>query len=233
MPVIFPVWKKFGSDGKLAAGVDNFRQHGARDVEDVEKFVIPDKRVDVKEQGTRGVGDIGDVATTAGEFPDQPGVDGAECELAGLCLSACAGNVLQDPANFPGGEVGIEDEASFFCYERIDVAAVVIARGELGRIFCGAAILPDDGVSDGATCGLFPHDGGFALIGDADAVNGGGADSGIAEDGTHGGGLRGPDGLRVLFNPAGMRINLRQLPLSNVEERAVVAINTARELLVP
>ena len=123
----FPVRKKFGSDGKIAAGVDNFRQHGARDVEDVEKFVIPDKRVDVEEQGARRVGDIGDVATTAGEFPDEPGVDGAECELAGLCLSACAGNVLQDPANFAGGEVGIEDEASFFCDERIDVAAVVIA----------------------------------------------------------------------------------------------------------
>ena len=54
-------------------------------------------------------------------------------------------------------------------------------------------------------------------------MNGGGVDAGVAEDGAHGGGLRGPDGLGVLFNPAGMRINLRQLPLSNVGERAVGA----------
>ena len=218
----FSVRKKFGSDGKIAAGVDNFRQHGAGNVEDVEKLFIPDKRVDVEEQGARGVGDIGDVAMTAGEFPDEPGVDGAECELAGLRLHACAGNVLQYPANFASRKVGVEDETGFFCDERIDVAAIVIAGGKLGAIFCGAAILPDDGVGNGASGGSFPHDGSFALIGDADAVNGGGVKTSVAENGAHGGCLRGPDGFRVLFDPAGMRINLRQLPLSDVGQRAVI-----------
>ena len=78
------------------------------------KLLIPGERVDVEEQSARGVGDVGDVATAAGEFPDEPGVDGAESELAGVGLSACAGNMLQDPANFAGGEVGVKDKAGFF-----------------------------------------------------------------------------------------------------------------------
>ena len=110
----FSVGKKFGGDGEIATGVDNFRQHGAGNVEDVEQLLIPGESVDVKQQGARGVGDIGDVATAAGEFPDEPSVNGAEGELAGVGLSARSGNMLQDPANFAGGEVGVEDKAGFF-----------------------------------------------------------------------------------------------------------------------
>src|SRR5688572_6436127 len=98
-----------------------------------------------------------------GEVPDEPGVDGAKGEFALLSTLARAGNVVEQPAEFAAGEVGIDDEPG---------ALLDILRVTGGREFVagagGAAILPDDGVVDRLTGFAIPQHGGLALVGDAD-----------------------------------------------------------------
>jgi hypothetical protein len=60
----------------------HFGQHGARDVEQRQQFVIPLVAVDVEEQAARGVADIRGMDGATGQLPQQPGVDGAEGEFA-------------------------------------------------------------------------------------------------------------------------------------------------------
>ena len=62
----------------------HLRQHARRDAEQPQQFVVPLQRVDVEQHRARRVADVGDVARAAGQLPDQPRVDGAERELAGV-----------------------------------------------------------------------------------------------------------------------------------------------------
>ena len=56
----------------------------------LQQLLVPAVFDDVVEHGAAGVGAVGDVALAAGQVPDQPGVDGAEGELALLGLRARA-----------------------------------------------------------------------------------------------------------------------------------------------
>ena len=57
-------------------------QHRARDVEQVEQFVVPVEGVDVEEHRARGVRDVGDVEPPARKPPCEPRIDRAETEFA-------------------------------------------------------------------------------------------------------------------------------------------------------
>ena len=57
-------------------------QHLARNTQDLQQLVVPLQGMDVEHQGARGVGVIGDMDLAAREFPDQPGIDGAEQQFA-------------------------------------------------------------------------------------------------------------------------------------------------------
>ena len=96
------------------------------------------------------------------ELPDQPGVDGAEEKLALLRPFADAGNVFEYPAELGAGEVSIYKKAGLF----LDHVGVSGCHEGIA-VFGGASALPDYGVVYGDACGLVPHDGGLALVGDA------------------------------------------------------------------
>lgn len=46
----------------------------------------------------------------AGQFPDQPGIDGPEAKFAGQCLRLGAGHVFQNPFELGAGEIGIQNQ---------------------------------------------------------------------------------------------------------------------------
>jgi hypothetical protein len=60
----------------------NFRQDGFWNLQPVENLLVPAQFLNVVEQGTRGVGVVGDVCLTAGQPPHQPAINGAESNLA-------------------------------------------------------------------------------------------------------------------------------------------------------
>ena len=110
-------WDGGAEEGSLGFRDDALRrydlgQHGARNAENFQKFVVPIVCRQVHEHGARGVGDIGNVRLPACEIPDEPAIDGAEECVAGFRFLAYTAYVFQNPANFAGREIGVDNEAS-------------------------------------------------------------------------------------------------------------------------
>ena len=202
-----------GDFADLLAGPDDFREDAGGDVENAEEFGVPFALDNVVEQGAGGVGYVGDVAMAAGEVPDEPGVDGAEGQLALVCAGATAGDVVENPGDLGRGEVGVEDEAG-------SVGDVVGDAGllELCAFGGGSAVLPDDGGVDGLAGGAVPHDYSFALVGDADGGEIAGARARLGEDFDGATELRGEDLVSVVLDPAGLGIELLEFVLGNGDD---------------
>ena len=181
----------------FAGGADG-GEEGAGDAKEAEEVGIPVPGFEVIQHGAGGITGVGDMDILAtGEFPDQPSFYGTEEEISGFGLGAGAGDMIEDPGDFGGGEVGIEDEAGAFLDEG-SVASGAEGIADWG----GATVLPDDGIVDGFTGVTIPEDGGFALVGDADGGEVMGADFGDAEGFDGDGDLGDPNFLGEMFYPA-------------------------------
>ena len=121
-------------------------------------------RVDVEEHRARGVGRVGDVQPAAGQLPDQPGVDGAEGELAGLGLRARAGDVVEDPGDLGAGEVGVEHAGRSVADQRLRGRR----RGARRRTAAVRRSCQTMALQIGSPVCAVPDDGRLALVGDAD-----------------------------------------------------------------
>src|SRR5438270_11643472 len=100
----------------------------------------------------------------AGESPDQEGIDGAEEDFAAFGSGAKARVAFQQVRDLGAGEIGIEQEAGPLTKQRL-MAGRFQPFADRGA----DAALPDDGVGHWFSGGLFPEDGGFALVGNADS----------------------------------------------------------------
>ena len=96
-----------------------FGQHRRRDVQQCQQVRVPLPGVDVEQQRARGVADIGDMRRAAGQVPHQPAVDGAEQQLAALGAGLCAVDVIQDPADLGGREIGVHQKAGALADQRL------------------------------------------------------------------------------------------------------------------
>src|SRR5450830_1811421 len=122
--------------------------------------------MDVEEHGARGVGVVGDVDLAAGEFPDQPAIDGTEQQFTVARTLAAAFDVVEDPLEFGAGEIRVGNQTGGVA----DVVFVTIAL-ELLADLGAATALPDNRVIDRAAGGLVPYHGGFTLVGDTDGCD--------------------------------------------------------------
>ena len=126
-------------------------------------------------------------------------------------------DVLQNPLQLGAGEIGVDDETGLAPDHR-GVAGFSQPVARPG----GAAILPDDRVADRLAGFAIPDDGGLALVGDADGGDVGGGEPGLLECVGGDSGLRGPDFIRVVFDPAGLREELAKLLLGDGDDGALV-----------
>lgn len=133
------------------------------------------------------------------QVPDEPGIDGAEGEFAAIGFFASAGNIIEQPADFASGKVGINDKAGLVFYQ-FRLASFFQAFAEIG----GSPVLPDDGIVDGSTRFAIPNDGGFALVGDAECSDVFAGEIGFRENVAGDLELSGPNFARIVFNPAGL-----------------------------
>ena len=207
-----------------AAGGLWLRQHGSGNPHQVQNFSVPLQGIDVEQHGPGGVGIVRHVNLSPGELPDQPCFHGAEQQLPGQCLLQSTGNVLQNPADFGGGEIGVDDQTGFGP-DGVHEALL----GELVAEGCGPAALPDNGVINRSSGEFVPDDGGFPLVGDADGgyVRGSSADVGQGLFGHFQ--LGGENLVRVMFHPARLGKDLGEFLLGHaadfslgVEENAAV-----------
>ena len=99
----------------------------------------------------------------ARQMPDQPGIHGTESEFTALGARSRAWKIIQQPGDLGTAEIRIDNETGALAYQTLgtDAPEFVAQRRS-------AAVLPDNRVMEWFTALAVPHDGGFALIGDAD-----------------------------------------------------------------
>jgi hypothetical protein len=198
------------------------RQHVARNVEDLQQLVVPLVAAHIEHQSARRVAHIGGVHRAAGQLPHQPGVDGAEGELAACRCGTCAGHVVEDPLELRAGKIRVEDQPGLVA-ERLFEA--LFAQRRAGRL--GTPVLPDDGVVDRFAGLAIPHDRGLALVRDADRCHVTRRHAGLGQRLLRGRELRGPDLLRIVFDPARLRIDLAELALRHRDDAALAVEHDA------
>ncbi|MNS44991.1 hypothetical protein D3C72_774490 [compost metagenome] len=191
----------------LGGGFD-LGQHGGGDAQLVQHPLVPLQIADVVEHGARRVGRVGDVHLAVGHLPHQPGVYGAEQQLAVHRLLAGPFHVVQDPLHLGAGEVGVQHQAGVLAHVLFQAAGLELFTD--GR---GAAALPDDGVVDGLAGGLFPDNGGFTLVGDADGGDLLAVQAALGQHLGEDGGLGRPDLHGVVLDPARFRVVLGEFAL--------------------
>ena len=183
-------------------------QHAHRHAQHAAQVLVPAQAVYVEEHGARAVGVVRDVLPPAGEVPDEPGVHGAEDELAALGTLARARHVFEYPAYLGAGKVGVDEQARLVPYVGADaLGGQPVAEGR------GPAALPDDGVVDGIARGAVPDEGGLALVGDADGGDVRGLDAALGKGVRERVYLCAEDVRRVVLHPAGPRVYLRVVVL--------------------
>ena len=156
--------------------------------------------MDIKECRAAGIGVVGGKDLTAGEVVDEPGVDGAEHEVARHRALTRTVDVIENPLHLGGREIRVERKPragahQFFC----------ALLDQLVDQRCGATALPHDGVIDGLAAYAVPHHRGLALVGDTDGGNAVRMDAALKLDLHHHADLAGKHLRGILLHPAGAR----------------------------
>ena len=86
---------------------------------------------------------------------------------------------------------------------------------ELSAVVGCASILPNDGIVERFARVAVPHEGGFALIGDAQRGNGVGAKACCLQHFRKGGALTGPDFSWIVFDPTRLGVDLLECLLGS------------------
>ena len=201
---------------ELGGTIEHLGQQAGRDLEQLEQLFVPLLGMDVEHQRARGVAGVGAVHLAIGQTPQQEAVDGTEAQLTALGPLTSARHVMQNPAQLGGGEIRIDQQAGL----GRDLRLVALLL-ESGAIVGGTPILPDDSRMDRRTTDGIPHQGGFALVGDADGGNRlrlqAAAGDGIAANLERGG----PYLLTVVLDPAILREVLLELLLGTCNRQAL------------
>ena len=207
---------------------DTMRGRQARGIRKAREHVrVPIAGGQIHQHGAAGIGHIGDRGPPV-KFHVSQAIDGAEQRVTGFGLRAGVGHVVQQPAQFEAGEIAGERQAGLGA----EAVLTAVAR-EVGDERIHARILPDQRVVQGPAGVPIPEHGGFALVGDADRGEIGGAEPGAGQRGTdHLLGV-GEDFDWVVLDPAGLWIDLPVLLLRDGDHVAALSKTMKRELVVP
>ena len=154
------------------------------------------------------------------QIPDEPAVHRAAQKLTVLRSGPCTGHVIQNPRDFGSGKISVDQQAGFL--------TDIIADAGLFQPFTllsGAAALPDDGVHHRLSGGLFPDDGSFPLVGDANGGNLSGGKPGLFPGACQRHQLSAQNVHGVVLHPTGLGIVLGQGILSLADDGALFVEN--------
>ena len=183
-------------------------QHGAGNVQELHKLLVPVAFCEIVQHRAGGVGVVRQVYAAAGELPHKPGVNGAEQQFARVRLFPCTGHVVQDPLDLCAAEVRVDLQTCNTAYKFRTACPL-----EFSADIRGAAALPYDGIIHRPPGSFFPHYSGLALIRDTYGGNLFRSYSAAGNALRHGSVLARVYLQRVLFHPAGFREDLRYFVL--------------------
>ena len=148
----------------------DLRQHLHRNTHLLAEILIPLQRLQIHEQRARRIrhicaverGFIAIALRAASQIPQQPRVDRAEQQIAGLPALAGTFNIVENPLDLRCGRIGVNKQPSLVT----ELLRTILAR-DLVADRHRARILPHDRVVHGLPRILIPHHGGLALVSNA------------------------------------------------------------------
>ena len=156
------------------------------------------------------------------QFPDQPTVDRAKRQFAAFGHAASAFYMVQYPLQFGGRKIGVDQQARFVLHL---VGVACLSQAQALRL--STPVLPNNGVVNRLSGVAAPNHRGFALVGDAHRSHRTGADPGLRQGLSGGGQLALPNFFGVVFDPAGLRVDLAKLRLRRRQDAAIRPENDA------
>ena len=144
------------------AGGPDLRKDRAGYAKNFKEFLVPLAGPNIEKHGTRSIAGISDVLASAGEIPNEPGIDGAKGEFSAFGFGLGIGNVVENPLQLCSRKIGVNNEAGLATNRSRQAS-----RSQLIARFRGAAILPDNRIADRFAGGAIPNNGCLALIGDS------------------------------------------------------------------
>ena len=145
----------------------------------------------------------------SGEVPQQPGVGGSEQEISGFGRLPGALDVIKNPNNFAGGEVGGQRQSGLFA----KVIAAVSGLHAVDNVLC-SRVLPNNRVIDEFSRGLIPHHCCLALVRDPQPRDVVAGEGGPGKRFPHHFPGVVPNFLRIVLHPSGLGQNLFVLALA-------------------
>ena len=124
--------------------VHDIGQDGGGDVQEFEQVLVPAFVMDVEDKSPRCVCIVGGMDFSHGELGDEPGIDGAECDLACARPGHQSGYVVKEPFYLGSGKVGVDDQPGLLLEEGT-VSSVLQFVADGGA----SPALPYDGVMNG------------------------------------------------------------------------------------
>ena len=89
-------------DSQTATARSNAGEDGSGEIEEREQLRIPIPFADVHQHGAGGIADIGHVGGSAGQFINEPAVDGSRGKLSRFGPRLSVRNLLENPADLAG-----------------------------------------------------------------------------------------------------------------------------------
>ena len=162
----------------------------------------------------------------AGQAVDKEAVDGAKPGIARRSPNQKPRHFAKAATDLGPRKVGSSTRRSFCTSARWPRLA------QLGAAGGGAAVLPDNRVVQRFSIAR-KADGGFALVGDADGRNLAWVDVGRRKRLTKCRQDRLPNRLWIMFDPAGLRVDLRELGVAAADDNQRLAKQSTVEPVVP
>src|SRR5215470_953012 len=156
------------------------------------------------------------MSLAAAQAIDQPGVNGAEGEVARVRLLPRVFHVLQEPGDLRPRKIGVGHQAGLLANDAVEFFPFQLVAHQ-----SRAPALPDDSVVNRLSARAIPDDGRLALVGDADGGDVFGSDAGLRERFARAVELRTPDVFGVVFDPAGPWEDLREFLLRDARDASL------------
>src|SRR5512145_3374437 len=100
--------------------------------------------------------------STFAKFPEQPAVDGAECQFALPGKFPGTIYMIKYPFDLGGGKISINNQSGF-----LPNAGTMTGLPDLVAIRCSPPVLPYNGIINGFTGFSVPYNGCFTLVGNS------------------------------------------------------------------
>jgi hypothetical protein len=98
---------------QIRGAITHRRQQALWHIQQATNLIIPAALGDIIQHGAGSIGGISQMRNALGQLPNQIGVHGAKQQFAPLRSTPHTGDMLQQPIDLGGSEIGINQKTSF------------------------------------------------------------------------------------------------------------------------